>query len=147
MSRHFPFVVKLQDLSRRQEVFRSESELEEDRLLICSGLMKCADISNPVRSISCRKRRYADLLELDSSARCCQRMVYSIVRRVVSSSSHRGGVQATGLGHDLESLRSESASEEPGWLYQFIHRSSFRRCRIKLARYVFISTSTLSSAD
>ena len=49
MSRHFPFVGKLTELGTRfkSEAYRSENP-EDDRLLICSGLMKCADISNPV---------------------------------------------------------------------------------------------------
>lgn len=50
MSRHFPFVAKLQELGRKLDSRdRHPSEIEEDRLLLCSGLMKCADISNPVR--------------------------------------------------------------------------------------------------
>lgn len=49
MSRHFPFVGKLTDLGARLHSNDYKStNVAEDRLLICSGLMKCADISNPV---------------------------------------------------------------------------------------------------
>ncbi|SCZ98798.1 BZ3500_MvSof-1268-A1-R1_Chr3-1g05628 [Microbotryum saponariae] len=51
MSRHFSFVNEITDLGRRFDE-RRESDLgslESDRLLLCSGLMKCADISNPTR--------------------------------------------------------------------------------------------------
>jgi hypothetical protein len=49
MSRHFPFVGKLTDLGARlsNNGYRS-TNVREDRLLLCSGFMKCADISNPV---------------------------------------------------------------------------------------------------
>ena len=50
MSNHFAFVANLQQMaSRLKHRVRSEDEIEADRLLICSGLMKCADISNPTR--------------------------------------------------------------------------------------------------
>lgn len=50
MSGHFAYVAKLQEAARRLDGrIRSVEEIEEDRLLICSCLMKCADISNPVR--------------------------------------------------------------------------------------------------
>ncbi|KAK4699221.1 hypothetical protein P7C70_g7042, partial [Phenoliferia sp. Uapishka_3] len=51
MSRHFGFVNQLNDLGRRFGERRglSSSTVEEDRLLLCSGLIKCADISNPTR--------------------------------------------------------------------------------------------------
>ena len=49
MSRHFPFVGKLTEMGTRFKAndFKSSS-VQDDRLLLCSGLMKCADISNPV---------------------------------------------------------------------------------------------------
>lgn len=51
MSRHFGFVNQLNDLGRRFGERRGGLvNVEEDRLLLCSGLIKCADISNPVRS-------------------------------------------------------------------------------------------------
>lgn len=54
MSRHFAFVNEISDMSRRFGERRGSSPatpstVEADRLLLCSGLMKCADISNPVR--------------------------------------------------------------------------------------------------
>lgn len=49
MSQHFPFVAKLQELANRTESYiRTPEEVEADRLLLCCGMMKCADISNPV---------------------------------------------------------------------------------------------------
>ena len=49
MGRHFPFVSKLQDLGRQSSgTIARPDNVEEVRLLLCSGLMKCADISNPV---------------------------------------------------------------------------------------------------
>ncbi|KAM0752027.1 HD-domain/PDEase-like protein [Meredithblackwellia eburnea MCA 4105] len=51
MSRHFGFVNQLNDMGRRFGERRglSSSTIEADRLLLCSGLIKCADISNPTR--------------------------------------------------------------------------------------------------
>lgn len=51
MSRHFGFVNQLNDLGRRFGERRglSSSTIDDDRLLLCSGLIKCADISNPTR--------------------------------------------------------------------------------------------------
>lgn len=51
MSRHFAFVTDLNELRKRTEAGlpRSEEQLEADRLLLCAGLIKCADISNPTR--------------------------------------------------------------------------------------------------
>lgn len=52
MSRHFAFVTDLTEMKKRIDagMSRSEEELEADRLLLCAGLIKCADISNPVSS-------------------------------------------------------------------------------------------------
>lgn len=50
MSRHFPIVGQLTELGQRLHNTNGISHRKnEDRLLICSGLMKCADISNPTR--------------------------------------------------------------------------------------------------
>ena len=52
MSRHFGFVNEINEMGRRfgeRRASGSGENLEADRLLLCSGLMKCADISNPVR--------------------------------------------------------------------------------------------------
>lgn len=50
MSRHFAFVTQLTELGRRfgERKGLPSTTIEADRLLLCSGLMKCADISNPV---------------------------------------------------------------------------------------------------
>lgn len=49
MSQHFTFVARLQNMAARlKDHPRTPEEAEEDRLLLCCGLMKCADISNPV---------------------------------------------------------------------------------------------------
>lgn len=49
MSRHFPFVEKLTEMGERLKKNNYISnEVKEDRLVICSALMKCGDISNPV---------------------------------------------------------------------------------------------------
>lgn len=49
MSRHFPFVGKLTEMGTRLKANAyTSTNIREDRLLLCSGLMKCADISNPV---------------------------------------------------------------------------------------------------
>ncbi|GAA5989589.1 hypothetical protein JCM10908_000545 [Rhodotorula pacifica] len=51
MSRHFAFVTDLTEMKKRNDagLTRTEDELEADRLLLCAGLIKCADISNPTR--------------------------------------------------------------------------------------------------
>ncbi|KAM0787724.1 hypothetical protein ACM66B_003783 [Microbotryomycetes sp. NB124-2] len=52
MSQHFAFVTDLTELGRRMVERRGAANpesLEADRLLLCSGLIKCADISNPTR--------------------------------------------------------------------------------------------------
>lgn len=54
MSRHFAIVNEINDMGRRfgergGSGPPSVAGLESDRLLLCSGLMKCADISNPTR--------------------------------------------------------------------------------------------------
>jgi len=52
MSRHFAFVTEITDMGKRAQRKEAPSagrDLEADRLLLCSGLIKCADISNPVR--------------------------------------------------------------------------------------------------
>ncbi|BGP40013.1 3',5'-cyclic-nucleotide phosphodiesterase [Rhodotorula kratochvilovae] len=49
MSRHFAFVGEITDMGKRFADKRSSKDLETDRLLLCSGLIKCADISNPTR--------------------------------------------------------------------------------------------------
>lgn len=56
MSRHFAFVTDLTEMRKRTEagMTRSGEESESDRLLLCAGLIKCADISNPVRAPSFR---------------------------------------------------------------------------------------------
>lgn len=51
MSRHFTFVSEIKDMGRR--LGDKKVTIEADRLLLCSGLIKCADISNPVRSVPC----------------------------------------------------------------------------------------------
>jgi hypothetical protein len=50
MSRHFAFVTDLAEMKKRMDagLSRNAEELEADRLLLCAGLIKCADISNPV---------------------------------------------------------------------------------------------------
>lgn len=52
MSRHFPFVARLQDMRADfvTNLDQSPAKVEEQRLLLCSALMKCGDISNPVRA-------------------------------------------------------------------------------------------------
>lgn len=53
MSRHFPFVEKLTQMGGRLKLNGYKSnDVKEDRLVICSALMKCGDISNPVSWIS-----------------------------------------------------------------------------------------------
>lgn len=51
MSRHFAFVTDLTEMKKRMDagLSRNAEELEADRLLLCAGLIKCADISNPTR--------------------------------------------------------------------------------------------------
>ncbi|KAK4047035.1 3',5'-cyclic-nucleotide phosphodiesterase [Microbotryomycetes sp. JL221] len=52
MSQHFAFVTDLTDLGRRLTEQRGSAHpdtREADRLLLCAGLIKCADISNPTR--------------------------------------------------------------------------------------------------
>ncbi|GAA6048229.1 hypothetical protein JCM3770_006493 [Rhodotorula araucariae] len=49
MSRHFAFVSQITDMGKRGAGKRNSKDLETDRLLLCSGLIKCADISNPTR--------------------------------------------------------------------------------------------------
>ncbi|GAA5842573.1 hypothetical protein JCM9279_003623 [Rhodotorula babjevae] len=52
MSRHFAFVTEITDMGKRAQRKDASSagrNLEADRLLLCSGLIKCADISNPTR--------------------------------------------------------------------------------------------------
>ncbi|GAA5959812.1 hypothetical protein JCM21900_001026 [Sporobolomyces salmonicolor] len=49
MSRHFAFVTQLSDMGRRFSERKASKDIEADRLLLCSGLIKCADISNPTR--------------------------------------------------------------------------------------------------
>ncbi|GAA5899894.1 hypothetical protein JCM5296_006208 [Sporobolomyces johnsonii] len=49
MSRHFAFVTQLSDMGRRIGERKASKDIEADRLLLCSGLIKCADISNPTR--------------------------------------------------------------------------------------------------
>lgn len=48
MSQHFSFVTQLNEMGRRFSERRGSTNIEADRLLLCAGLMKCADISNPV---------------------------------------------------------------------------------------------------
>jgi hypothetical protein len=49
MGRHFPFTQSLNELGERFKANNYiSSAVAEDRLIICSGLMKCGDISNPV---------------------------------------------------------------------------------------------------
>lgn len=52
MSQHFGFVNQLTEMGKRFNGKKSsppsEKSLEDDRLLLCAGLIKCADISNPV---------------------------------------------------------------------------------------------------
>jgi hypothetical protein len=44
------FVTDLAEMKKRMDagLSRNAEELEADRLLLCAGLIKCADISNPV---------------------------------------------------------------------------------------------------
>lgn len=50
MSRHFTFVNQIGEMGKRfrQNKGARKDTIEDDRLLLCSGLIKCADISNPV---------------------------------------------------------------------------------------------------
>lgn len=50
MSQHFSFVTQLNEMGRRfgDKRLSSSVDVEADRLLLCAGLMKCADISNSV---------------------------------------------------------------------------------------------------
>ncbi|GAA5998996.1 3',5'-cyclic-nucleotide phosphodiesterase PDE2 [Rhodotorula paludigena] len=49
MSRHFAFVTEITEMGKRFGQKRPSNDVEADRLLLCSGLIKCADISNPTR--------------------------------------------------------------------------------------------------
>ena len=50
MSRHFEFVKELSELGKSFAIKdgTKDRDLEADRLLLCAGLIKSADISNPV---------------------------------------------------------------------------------------------------
>lgn len=64
MSNHFAFVASLTAMAGRLKTrVRTLDELEEDRLVVCSGLMKCADISNPTRPHSIARSWSSALLE------------------------------------------------------------------------------------
>ncbi|GAA5978697.1 hypothetical protein JCM11641_006146 [Rhodosporidiobolus odoratus] len=52
MSRHFAILSDITDMAKllgKKMGGRSGKEIEAERLLLCSGLIKCADISNPTR--------------------------------------------------------------------------------------------------
>ncbi|GAA5899274.1 hypothetical protein JCM6882_009302 [Rhodosporidiobolus microsporus] len=56
MSRHFAILTEINDMAKavaaageRKRGERTEKEIEVERMLLCSGLIKCADISNPTR--------------------------------------------------------------------------------------------------
>lgn len=64
MSRHFPFVEKLTQMGERMKLNGYKStEVKEDRLVICSALMKCGDISNPV-SINSSHLQFSPIVSL-----------------------------------------------------------------------------------
>lgn len=70
MSRHFAFVSQINDMGRRfgENKGASKDTIEDDRLLLCSGLIKCADISNPV---CCAFLLSLSLLDTDLRAPSC----------------------------------------------------------------------------
>ncbi|BGP16120.1 hypothetical protein JCM10213_007500 [Rhodosporidiobolus nylandii] len=52
MSRHFAIVTEITTMAKvlgKKTAGKSEKDIEAERLLLCSGLIKCADISNPTR--------------------------------------------------------------------------------------------------
>lgn len=64
MSRHFAIVSQLNELGSRLKASNFVSDrVAEDRLLICSGLMKCGDISNPTRPHHVARQWSTALLE------------------------------------------------------------------------------------
>ncbi|GAA6027204.1 hypothetical protein JCM8097_002482 [Rhodosporidiobolus ruineniae] len=53
MSRHFAILTEITEmaktLGKKKAAGKSAEQIEAERLLLCSGLIKCADISNPTR--------------------------------------------------------------------------------------------------
>jgi hypothetical protein len=49
MSLHFAWIARLKDFGAGLRTGK-ESNDEDDRVMLCQAIIKCADISNPVRS-------------------------------------------------------------------------------------------------
>jgi hypothetical protein len=49
MSLHFAWIARLKDFGASLRAERESSD-EDDRIMLCQAIIKCADISNPVRS-------------------------------------------------------------------------------------------------
>jgi hypothetical protein len=48
MSLHFAWIARLKDFGASLKTERKSSD-EDDRIMLCQAIIKCADISNPVR--------------------------------------------------------------------------------------------------
>lgn len=104
MSRHFAFVTQLTELGRRFGERRglSSATIEADRLLLCSGLMKCADISNPVSPCGHLDWGFRGLTTCltDSPPSHLQGMVDSSSRRVDRPGRYRDRIRLARFGDD-----------------------------------------------
>lgn len=66
MSLHFAWIQRLKELgelSRSEKPLERDEFVEEDRIMICQALLKCADISNPTRPMDISEHWSAVLLD------------------------------------------------------------------------------------
>ena len=131
MSRHFGFVNEINEMGRRFGERRasgppSAASLEGDRLLLCSGLMKCADISNPVCSSRSSPPASTDENSADSTASNFSRLVDGTAERMGRTSCDRTRVQSSGHCHVSGRVGYESASEESGWIHRSLCETAVR---------------------
>ena len=74
MSLHFAWIARLKDFGASLRTEKEPSD-EDDRVMLCQAIIKCADISNPVRPPISREGgangRHARLMFLNIGVRSC----------------------------------------------------------------------------
>jgi hypothetical protein len=138
MAMHFGWIVKLGELGDKIAEDRcsmDEAEVWEDRIMICQALMKCSDISNPVRadrvSLDANRHRtdrgVTSPTTADPTARCLGALVDGAARGVDAASLPRVGPQAARLRR--QERRRGPAGQGPGRLHRPLRPAAFQ-CRL-----------------
>lgn len=128
MSRHFAIVTEITEMARTLGKKREGKDIEAERLLLCSGLIKCADISNPVRllpllSFSCFSLAFSS--PPDPPASHLSSLGVRSSPGVGCSSRHRSRLRSSHHCYDSGSERRQGTSEGPSRFHRPLLQAAF----------------------